>query len=78
MIKHTAEYLDKWIQVATIDCQYYKFIVFDKSTHKLMIIMTTWINWEGMLAKCTVSTSITWLTERYALLSYCLASHTGR
>ena len=39
MIKHTAENLDKWIQVATIECQYYKFIAFDKSTdstHKLI------------------------------------------
>ena len=33
-IKHTAEKLDKLIQVATTDCQFYKFIVFDKSTHK--------------------------------------------
>ena len=35
-IKHrdTAENLDKWIQVATTDSQFYKFIVFDKSTHK--------------------------------------------
>ena len=50
----------KWIQVATIDSQYYKFIVFDKSTHKLMITRINY--WEGMLAKCTVSTC---LTERY-------------
>ena len=41
LIKHTAENLDKWIQVATIDSKYYKFIVVDKSTHKLIIIMTT-------------------------------------
>ena len=41
LIKHTAENLDKWIQVAAIDSQYYKFIVFDKCTHKLKIIMTT-------------------------------------
>ena len=40
-VKHTAENLDKWIQVATIDSQYYKFIVVDKSTHKLIITMTT-------------------------------------
>ena len=54
LIKHTAENLDKWIQVATIECQYYKFIAFDKSTHKLIIIMTTIINWEGMLATVSV------------------------
>ena len=44
LIKHTAENLDKWIQVATIKCQYYKFIAFGNSTdstHKLIIIMTT-------------------------------------
>ena len=40
-LDHTAENMDKWIQVAIIDSQYYKFIVFDKSTHKLTIIMTT-------------------------------------
>ena len=39
MIKHTAENLDKWIVVDTssyytTDSQFYKFIVFDKSTHK--------------------------------------------
>ena len=60
--------MDKWIQVATIDSQCYKFIVFDRSTHKLII---TQINWEGMLAKCTVSTL---LTEWYTA-TYCLASH---
>ena len=53
LIKHTAENLDKCTQIATIDSQCYKFIVFDKSTHKLII---TRINWKGMLAKCTVST----------------------
>ena len=47
------------MQVATIDieCQYYKFVAFDKSTHKLIIIMTELESIGRVcLAKCTVST----------------------
>ena len=44
LIIHTAENLDKWIQVATIDSQYYKSVCF-LHIAKLISIMTTCINW---------------------------------